>query len=271
MLRLLALGSMLVISVAGFAQQEKQEKEEVRVLPVARTPESNTTSVTVSVPKNGTVLKGSRVWIQTRVDGFPLGMDSQFDRKTEVVGTKMGQTLHVVIDNDPYFAVNEPALDPFNEEGYYYDTNYKFQVPRSLEDGEHVARVFPARSYGESLKGEQTFSVIVFYVNTKNDKRKYDLSKPYLTYNEPSDRMPLVEGKPVLLDFYISNCELSRDGYKVRLKIDGKVIRTLISWQPYYIYGLKRGTHVVELELLDPSGKVVNGPFSTAERTITVR
>ena len=53
--------------------------------------------------------------------------------------------------------------------------------------------------------------------------------------------MDLTESQPVLLDFFISNCELTSDGYKVRLIVDGDAIRTLTSWQPYYIYGLKKG------------------------------
>ena len=265
--RLLALQTVLFFAFA----LNGENNDEIRVQPVSRTPEADTIAVVVSVPKSGTVLKGNRVWIQTRVDGFPLGTDSQFDRRDELVNTKMGQTLHVVVDNEPYFPINEPALDPFNEEGYYYDTNYKFQIPQKLEDGEHTVRVFPARSFGESLKGERTFFVTTFYVNSKSEPKKYDLSKPYLTYNEPSDRIAFVENKPVLLDFYISNCELSSDGYKVRLTIDGKVIRNLTSWQPYYIYGLKKGRHTVLLELLDPTDKLVKGPFSKAERTITVR
>lgn len=267
MSRFLMLQAAVLTTFGSFAAQ----KEEIRVQPVSRTPEAGTIAVIVAVPKNGAVVSGNRVWIQTRVDGFPLGAGSQFDRRNEVVNSKMGQTLHVIIDNEPYFAINEPALDPFNEEGWYYDTNYKFQVPNKLADGEHVVRVFPARSYGESLKGEQTFSVTTFYVNSKPSSRKYDLSKPYLTYNEPSSEATYFTTKPILLDFYISNCELTTDGYKVRLIIDGKTIQDLTSWQPYYLYGLSSGKHTIRLELVNGSGSVVKGPFSEAERTITVR
>ena len=52
----------------------------------------------------------------------------------------------------PYFPVNEPALDPFNEQGWYDETSYKFEIPTKLSAGEHVLRVFLARSFGESLK-----------------------------------------------------------------------------------------------------------------------
>jgi hypothetical protein len=72
------------------------------------------------------------------------------------------------------------------------------------------------------------------------------------------------------LDFLISNCELTPDGYKVRLTIDGNVHRTLTSWQPYYIYGLSKGKHTIRLELLNKEEKVP-GSFNDVTRTIYVQ
>jgi hypothetical protein len=245
--------------------------QEYRILPVRGTPESDTVTVVVAIPKEGAVVKGNPVWMQIRVDGFALAADSQFERKQELANTDMGQTVHVVVDNQPYFPVNGPAIDPFNEEGFYYDTSYKFEIPFKLSEGMHTLRVFPARTYGESLKGEKTFFASTFYVGEKGDKERYDLSTPFLTYNEPSQWMRLTEEKPVLLDFYISNCEMTPDGYTVRLTIDGKFHRTLTSWQPYYIYGLKKGRHTLRLELLKGKDKKpVKGPFNDVERTITI-
>jgi hypothetical protein len=71
----------------------------------------------------------------------------------------------------------------------------------------------------------------------------------------------------VLLDFYITNCQLSKDGYKVRLTIDGSDQRILTNWVPYYLYGLSKGKHRIKLELLDEKNKVVPGAYATVERT----
>src|SRR3989344_2655363 len=236
--------------------------EQIGVEPVKRTPEPDTVILVIALPKNGAVVSSNPVWMQCRIDGFSLGAGSQFDRAEEIVQTDMGQTIHVVVDDRPYFPVNNPALDPYIEEGWYYDTSYRFQIPFKLSQGEHLLRVFPARSYGESLKGGKTFFVSTFSLGQEAASGKYNISKPYLTYNEPSDQLYLLEGKPVLLDFYLSNCELTSDGYKVRLTIDGKVKRVLTSWQPYYLYGLKKGTHTVRLELINSTAKLVDGPFS---------
>ncbi len=244
----------------------------IRLLPVARTPEAETSTVIISLPEKGATIAANPVWLQVRVEGYPLGASSQFDREKEIAVSDLGQTVHVVVDNYPYFAINDPALDPFNEAGWYYETNYKFEIPENLSPGEHLVRVFLARSYGESLKGDQTFFASNFFVgkNGERSSTKFDLKKPFLTFNEPSNQLFLEADNPVLLDFLISNCELSNDGYKVRLTIDRKATRTLTEWRPYYIYGLSEGQHTVRLELLSPSGNLVPGPFNDVEQTITI-
>lgn len=254
---------------SNLAQMEPSGQ--IRVMPVPRTPESNTVMLAISSPKNGEVKVRNPVWVQFRLDGYPLGAGSQFDRENEIGVSKMGQTVHVIIDDNPYFPVDEPAIDPFNEDGYFYDTRYKFEIPYTLKHGVHTIRMFPARSYGESLKGDNTFQFAYFYVGNRDDGPNFDENQPFLTYNEPSDQIPLTEDRPVLLDFYLRNCELSNDGYKVILTVDGKSKRTLTAWQPYYIYGLKKGKHTIHLQLVNARGQVVKGPFNDVERTIQVR
>lgn len=265
----------LAIGQETKANEESKEvvkKEQVRVLPVNRTPESESVMLAITLPKPKEIVTPP-IWAQFRIEWYALGAgSSQFDRADEIAVSDMGQTVHVVVDNLPYFAVNEPAINPFNEEGDYRITNYKFLIPFPLKEGMHTLRMFPARSFGESLKGSNTFQTLSFQVGKEaKSGLMVDWSSPYLTYNEPSDALPLTSHKPILLDFLISNCELTPDGYKVRLSIDGQVNRVLTSWQPYYIYGLKRGKHVIRLELIDENNLLVKGPFNDTERTIYVR
>lgn len=268
---LIALAAVLGMSRSTSANKPAEtRKEEIRVVPVAPTAESNTIMLAIVIPKENERLSSNPIWVQFRIDGFALGSDSsQFERADEIARTNMGQTIHVVVDNEPYFSVNEPALNQFNESGYYYNQSFKFEMPFSLKEGVHTIRMFPARSFGESLKGENTFRTSTFYVGNSDSGDQINFSKPFLTYNEPSDGMNLTDSQPILLDFLIANCELSTDGYKVRLTIDGKTNRMLTSWQPYYIYGLKKGKHKIRLELLNGNSKV-SGPFSEADQTITV-
>jgi len=169
--------------------------------------------------------------------------------------------------------MNGPSIEPFNEDGWYYNQSYKFKIPYKLRPGLHTLRVFAVRSFGESLKGERSFYSMYFFVGgDKSQKNEQDgmLSQPYLTYNEPSGQVPLIEGKPILLDFYISNCELTPDGYKVRMSIDDTVQRILTSWSPYYIYGLNKGKHKIHLELLDERNLPVQGASNSVHRSFEV-
>lgn len=272
---LVATAAFTILATAFFGDKSPSEKrapkESIRVLPVGRTPEPATAALAIAIPQEGAVLSGNPIWVQFRADGYTLGSDSQFARADELVNSEMGQTVHIVVDDMPYFPVNEPAIDPFNEDGFYYDMSYKFQLPIRLKEGMHTIRMFLARSFGEALKGDRVFQVVNFSIGDSGNRSTKDLSKPYITYNEPSDNFDLVENKPVLLDFFISNCELSSDGYKVRVSVDGKATRTLVAWQPYYIYGLKKGKHTIRLELLDSRNQVVPGPFNNVENTITIK
>lgn len=242
----------------------------IETLPVPRTAESNSIVLKIASPKPGQVMNNP-VWVQFRLTGYPLGIaSSQFERSTEIPESDMGQTIHVIIDNEPYFAINEPAIDPFNQNSDYFDMSYKFKIPSRLGGGAHTIRMFPARSFGESLKGSNTYVARNFYVGGQKGEGKVDLSAPYITYNEPSQSMNWTSDQPVLLDFYVSNCELSPNGYKVRLYIDGKSNSVLTSWQPYYIIGLKKGSHTIRLELIDSENKPVAGEFNDVKQTIEV-
>jgi hypothetical protein len=262
--------TFMLLSLIEPSLASRNGSEQIRIVPVKRTPEAKSVVLAIAVPKDGVLVHDNPVWVQFRLDGYALGVGSQFDRRHEVGVSRDGQTVHAIIDNDPYIAVDEPAIDPFKEDGWYYDVSYKFEIPHRLKEGLHTIRMFPARSYGESLKGDSTFQSAYFYVGRKAGDGASVLNEPYLTYNEPSDQIPLTEDKPALLDFYITNCELSTDGYRVQLTVDNSMKRTLTSWQPYYIYGMKRGKHTIRLQLLDPRGNVVKGPFNDVERTIYV-
>ncbi|MBI3508450.1 MAG: hypothetical protein HY069_02280 [Chlamydiia bacterium] len=245
--------------------------EQLRVLPVNPTPEPETVVLAMAMPKDSQIFRKNPVYIQFRIDGYSLGAgSSQFPRSREIVASDMGQTVHIIIDNMSYFPVNNPAIDPFEESGWYYNTSYKFELPYELKEGKHVLRAFPARAYGESLKGDQTFKTVVFYVGDKKDDWSIDLAQPFITYNEPSEHYHYTADTPILLDFLVSNCELTRDGYKVKLSVDGKVNRVITSWPPYSIYGLPKGAHTIRLELLDAKDQLVKTPFNDVERKIQV-
>ncbi len=257
---------MLATAALSGAEVEGERAGSVRVVTVDPTPEPNEVGTHIVFPKEGEVKDSNPLTLQFRLNGYPLGFYSEFPRTREIRNSKEGQALHILIDDRPYLEVNEAIDDVGDSEDITYDQTITSRVPFNLSPGVHVLRVYPVRSFGESLKGDGCFAASYFYMG--KEKGSVDLSKPFLTYNQPVGSFEL--GKPVLLDFYISNCQLSKDGYKVRLTIDGSDKRLLTQWVPYYIYGLKHGTHIIQLDLLDQSGNILAPLFKDTERTITV-
>ncbi len=248
---------------------------EIQVVPVETTPEPRHVELRLEYPSDQKVLHKQPIQLQMRLDGFPLGVDSDFPRKNEIYNDSQGQSIHIFIDNRPYFEIDEALWDANDDHEEYYDQTVELDIPFQLEPGKHIIRAFPCRSYGESIKGPegmrhpQSFIASTFYYHTQKDGFGASLTAPFITYNEPQGTYQDPK-KPILLDFFVSNCVLSKDGYKVRLTIDGENKRFLVQWQPYYIYGLSQGDHKIRLELIDPQNKLVPGPFNDIERTIHI-
>ena len=272
---LMATVLTLVCSTAFCAKLEEQapNTKGIQVVPVEPSRDPDHVETRILYPKENELKTSTPVKGQIRVEGFPLGYDTEQPRSKEIWNDPNGQSLHIFIDNQPYFSVNEALLDALDDVEEYFDSTAEFEIPFKLQPGMHVIRVIPVRSYNESVKSERAFVASTFYYQERKESKQVDLSGPYLTYNEPQGeydsrgRNP----QPILLDFYLTNCDLSVDGYKLRLTIDNDDVRTITAWQPYYIYGLKKGAHQIRLELLDPQNKLVPGVFNDVKRTITIR
>lgn len=267
---------VLSIALAGMADAAELHEQtpnvsEIRFVPVKPTPDSDNVETRVVFPQTRDIQTRNPVDIQIRLDGYPLRTYSQFPRAKEVANyNEEGQSLHIVVDNYPYIARNEAIVDALDNTLDYYDQVLEFDLPMDLSPGMHVLRVFPARSYGESIKTDGSFTARVFYYRSKTPTLNVDLSQPYLTANQPQGEITYDPKKPVLFDFYLTNVLLSKDGYKVRVTLDGTIQRILLTWAPYYIYGLKRGDHTIKLELLDEQNKVAPGIFNTVERKFSL-
>lgn len=249
----------------------------IRIVPVSATPEPDHVNVKVIYPSEKELCRSDNRG-QIRITGLALGVDSEFPRKKEIFNDPKGQTLHMIIDNQPYFTITESDMEAWRGIDENSNEIALFDIPFALRPGMHVIRVFPARSFKESLKDKGCFAVRTFYHQNRDQRFSVDLCKPYLTYNEPQGTC-FQQGcgqqgcnpQPILLDFYITNCQLSRDGYKVAVEIDHATKEILTSWQPYYIYGLKRGTHHIRLQLLDSNNQLVPGIFNNVERRFNIQ
>ncbi|MBM3198325.1 MAG: hypothetical protein FJZ58_03615 [Chlamydiae bacterium] len=250
-------------------KEEAPNPNDIQVVPVERTVEPDNVNLRIQYPEDGDLETKSPVHVEMRLDWFPLGVDSEFPRKNELYNDHKGQSIHVFIDDREYFEINEALFDALDDHEEFFDQTAEFDIPFPLTPGPHIIRAFPCRSFGESLKSGRVFAAELFYFQKKGPI-KMDFSRPYLTYNEPQGNY-FDASKPILLDFFIKNCTLSMDGYKVRLTIDNANQRFLYSWSPYYIYGLPKGTHTIRLELIDPQNNREPGVFNDVTREITIR
>ena len=242
----------------------------IRIIPVEPTPEADNVTCKIVFPREGQSVYNP-VKLQFQLRGFPVGVGSDFERKKEIFDDPNGQSLLVFVDNYQPIEIYESFLDALDDSNLYFDLTLTTTLPFYLNEGMHVIRAFPDRSYGESLKGKGCFAAGIFYIGGAQNNLNVNLNAPYLTYNEPLETLVYPEGRPLLLDFYISNIQLSKDGYKVRVVIDGNIERTLTSWVPYYIYGLPIGMHSIRLQLLDEKNQIVPGLFNDVIRSIRIQ
>ncbi|MBS0630161.1 MAG: hypothetical protein JSS30_08090 [Verrucomicrobia bacterium] len=262
----------LLICNLGFADtipQTYTNPSTIRITSEVPTPEPDNVQTTIIFPREGEI-EMNPVNVQVRLLGFPVGTTSDFERRKEIYNDPEGQSLLIFIDNYHPFEVYNSFVDALDQSNVYFDLTLTKLIPYDLDEGMHVIRTFPARSYGEGLKNPQCFKARVFYIGSQIDNLDVNLNAPYLTYNEPLETLTYEAGKPLLLDFYLSNIQLSQDGYKVKVTIDGSVQRILTSWNPYYIWGLKSGQHTIRLQLLNEQNKVEPGIFNDVQRIITI-
>lgn len=268
------LYALLLFAIAPqFAAEigtKKPNLSNVRIVPVRPTPEATNVETRIVFPLEGQVLWSNPVRVQIRLMGFNVGTNSDFERAKEIFNDPEGQSLLIFIDNEHPLEIYKSTIDSLDNNNLFYDIMLTRRIPFYLKEGMHVIRTFPDRSYGESLKGSGCYAAGIFYIGRRMDNLDVDLSAPYLTYNEPLETLRYRSDKPILLDFYLSNIQLSRDGFKVKVTIDEDIVRSLTDWVPYYIYGLTPGKHTIQLQLIDEKNDQAAGLFNNVTRTITV-
>ncbi|MGR3974033.1 MAG: hypothetical protein QRY72_05660 [Candidatus Rhabdochlamydia sp.] len=243
-------------------------QSKIAMVPVERAPESDLTQVKIAFPKDQTIDLDNPVDVQIRLELYPLGFNTDFERAKEIRNSSEGQALRLIVDGQPYISINQATDDMMGSEEINLDQIVRATIPYKLSSGEHVLRVYPVRSFGESLKNKDAFASSLFYIDQKGEKPSLNLSTPFLTYNEPQGNFD--PRQPILLDFLINNAQLSSDGYKVKVSIDDSYEKILTQQAPYYLYGLGTGSHTIKLELLDAHGASIPPLFNDLEHTITI-
>jgi hypothetical protein len=249
-------------------------------------------------PAANATVRGSTVRVRLNLSGDLKGYQPHKDP-----ATKMGNHIHVILDNQPYEA--------------YYELGQPFEL-RNVSAGAHTLRVFASRPWHESYKNDGSFQMVSFNVEgggdpsrptttatgqTMADNRNanantaantnaaapattpegkdmppstggaVDRTKPLLTYSRPKGEYTGADASSIMIDFWLSNAKLQGDGgeYRVRYSVDGGEAKYIDRWDPIWLTGWTAGKHKVKLELVDRAGNPVeNGGYNTTEREITV-
>ena len=244
----------------------------------------------IASPAEGSTINSSTVPVKLELSGDLKGYKPGMDP-----ATKMGNHIHVILDNQPY-------------EAYYNIDGSAFEL-RNVADGEHTLRVFASRPWHESYKNDGSFQMVTFTVKNGNANTNQpattnsgqqmsnansnanaaptpegkamqsstggavDAKKPLLTYSRPKGEYKEADADPIMIDFWLANGKLVGDGgeYRVRYSVNGGEPKFIEKWAPLWLQGWTAGKHSIKLELVDKDGNVVdNGGYNSTTREITV-
>ncbi|MEM7035487.1 MAG: phosphopeptide-binding protein [Bacteroidota bacterium] len=227
------------------------EKGGLKVSAMEDSPKFPDAKLELKTPPRGVDLAAGENQFEFNVEGYELGAQTADAANKGLANSGKGQHIHFILNNGPYSA--------------YYEPTFK----HSLEDGHYVMLAFLSRSYHESVKAPGAFAVTQFAVGQPENFKEADLGAPHMMYSRPKGTYKGDDTKKLMLDFYLLNCDLSPDGYKVRATInDNEFMFT--KWVPYVIEGLPLGEVNIKLELLDKDGNLVESPFNPSTRTVTL-
>ena len=187
---------------------------------------------------------GSELEFSFDVKNYELGAQTEHEFQYSLANSKKGQHIHLIINNDPYSA--------------HYTNKFK----KKLDPDNGVIIAFLSRSYHESVKNKNAYIFTQY-----GDLEKIDLDKQYLFYSRPKGTYSGQDTKKLLLDFYLVNTTISKNGNKVRATINDEEF-LIDEWSPYYIEGLPKGEVKIKLELINSSGELIDSPFNPSNRTV---
>jgi len=226
------------MTVGGITLKEKTESSEY--------PDAQLSMIS----PDGNMASGEATHFEFSVRNYELQTQSPDAEFQMCANSGKGQHIHLILNNAPYLA--------------RYDTSFDEQ----LEDGAYVCLAFLSRSYHESIKNGTAHVLSTFSVGDTIPPA-FNMDAPHLFYSRPKGTYTGKDTKKVLLDFFLVNCDLSEDGYQLKVTIDGNDF-TLTKWTPYWMEGLPMGENTIRLELLDADGNTVASPFNPVERSFTL-
>jgi hypothetical protein len=230
----------------------RSEQNGIILTEAPSSPAFNDARLSLEEPQNLDALNPGKNRFVFGVSGFELGAQTPGAEHRECANSEQGQHIHWILNNEPYTAHYEPTIE------------------KELQPGKHLLLAFLSRSYHESLKHNSAYLVKQLNVGKTPKGNDFDLNAPMLFYSRPKGEYKGNDIEKLLVDFYPVNVNLSPNGNKVRLIIDGTEF-LLTKWAPYRVEGLTPGQHTFRIQLVDNAGLPIAGPFNdSGDRVITL-
>ncbi len=175
--------------------------------------------------------------------------------------------VHLIVDNRPYKAI--------------YDTKAPIKLAEltageALAEGQHWLVAFPSRANHESVKTKGALAVVPFWVGKPGTKVADPGKKPMLIYSRPKGEYNGDMANHVLVDFQIANVSLAEGKEHVHVAVTGPGIDHELASDvtsfgaPLYLDNLGDGSYALKVDLVDGSGKPMDGAWNSTTRTIKV-
>jgi hypothetical protein len=145
-----------------------------------------------------------------------------------------------------------------------------------LSYGEHLIAAVPVHSNGELVKpnGDRAPHALARFWVGERRAPLAPLDAPFLFYAEPQGTYNgAAAANSARIDFYVVNSKLAENALSLEATVSGAGgthTQRLVEWRPYLLSGLTSGDHTVTLRLVDPQGKPLARPRTTATAVITV-
>lgn len=200
---------------------------------------------------------------------FPKFTDVETKIASQNQTFKMG--LNKIEFNNKYFNLGEKTAEErshyvrLNEGGQYLGVikpkgsvkkviNGQFET--DVVKGENIFLCYLARSYDLSVKNPNASFFFKINADPSGCFSETNLSDTVVALLQPRGNFAANEKNKILFDFYLKNVSIG-DGY-MSLIIDNIEFK-LTKWAPFWISGLKSGTHKVSIDLKDKDGNSING------------
>ncbi|MBR9830794.1 phosphopeptide-binding protein [bacterium] len=207
--------------------------------------------LTLNNPKDDAQLKVGENQFDFTVSDYELAVQTDDAMNRHCANSEKGQHIHFILNNAPYLAKYEPSFKA------------------ELGEGNNVVLSFLSRSYHESIKNSTAFVLKNFPIGKVENT--FDEKAPHLFYSRPKGEYSGKDAEKILLDFYLLNTELSTEGNRVQVEINGTSF-LIDQWQPYFVEGLKEGENTFRIKLISADGAPVEGPFNdSGDRIITIK